>query len=333
MKRLGRALLILVLIGGLPLVALEVYVRVPMTHEEVVLEISEGESLQHIARALEQRHVIKYFPLFVAYGRLKQIDRTLKAGEYVFPSGLTPLQVMGKLARGEFRTFEITLLEGWTMRQMAEYLAAQSFITIPNFAEAFLAACRDPERIRRLGVSAESLEGFLFPDTYRVHRPRAAEDIVDLLVATFQQQFDAELHLFAQQRGMSLLEVVTLASIIEKETGSSEERPLVSAVFHNRLTKGMHLETDPTVIYGLVNFDGNLRRSDLENPHPYNTYVHAGLPPGPIANPGKAALEAAVAPAAVEYLYFVSRNDGTHVFSTDYRDHVNAVNRFQRGGP
>jgi len=213
---------------------------------------------------------------------------------------------------------------------MADYLAKQSFVTTPDFAAKFIAACEDPARIAKLGAQSPSLEGFLFPNTYRIHRPRDPGEIADLLVTEFQSQYARHVAPIAAANAMSLREIVTLASIIEKETGADDERPLVSAVFHNRLAKGMKLETDPTVVYGLKNYTGVIHRSDLENPHPYNTYVHAGLPPGPIANPGLKALLAAVQPAAVDYLYFVSKNNGTHFFSADYHDHARAVQQYQR---
>ncbi|MBI2343052.1 MAG: endolytic transglycosylase MltG [Deltaproteobacteria bacterium] len=334
MRRVGRWIWRTALTGflgaGILLVALEGYMRAPLSHPERVIDVRPGTSMGRVARQLEQMGVIRFYPALLLYGRLRGEDRRMKAGEYLFESGLTPHQVYTKLTTGAFRTFEIRLIEGWTYRQMARYLAQQSFITIPHFEAAFIAACEEPARVAKLGIAASSLEGFLFPNTYRLHRPRSAGEIVDLLTTEFQRQYTEAMGAQATTVGLSLLQAVTLASIIEKETGDPRERPLVSAVFHNRLQKGMKLETDPTVVYGIPQYDGVIHRSDLANPHPYNTYVHQGLPPGPIANPGRASLEAAINPAPVRYLYFVSRNDGTHVFSEDFRDHANAVQEYQR---
>lgn len=334
MKRFIRTLFLLMVIAGLPLVGLEVYLRIPIEHPDLILTVNPGQSLNGTARQLERAGVIHVYPFFIAYARLQGSDRSIKAGEYAFPSGMTPREVFSKLQRGQFRTFRVQILEGWTLRQVADAMAKASFVTDPQFAEAFLEACRAPERLARLkalGFDAPSLEGFLFPDTYFVHRPRSAGALVDRFLEEFARQWNGDLLSRARHYGLSPVDVVTLASIIEKETGSANERRLVSAVFHNRLKKGMGLESDPTVIYGIKDFDGNIRRADLSNPHPYNTYVHKGLPPGPIANPGKASLEAAVSPADVDYLFFVSQNNGTHVFSNTYREHVNAVNQYQRG--
>lgn len=328
--RAVRMVVLLALLAAIPASAVEYYLSHAVSHPDTVVMIEPGQSVMQIARTLAASGVIRYPTLFVAYARLTKKDRVLKAGEYVFEDGLTPRQVVGKMVRGEFRTFQITFPEGLTMRQMADYLEKQPFVTVPGFGADFLAAARDPARIAALGIEADSLEGFLFPDTYRIHRPKKAAEIVDLLVAAFRQQFDAGLQAQAAARGLSMRQAVTLASIIEKETGAAHERALVSAVFHNRLKKGMKLETDPTVVYGIPDYDGIIHRSDLDNPHPYNTYIHAGLPPGPIANPGRAALEAAVNPADVPYLYFVSKNDGTHIFSEHYGNHTRAVQQYQR---
>lgn len=330
MKRLFRMLMLLVIVAGLPFVALEIYLRIPVSHAPAVVTIESGTGMQQTARQLRAARVIRSVPAFLTYGRLRKLDRAIKAGEYEFESGLTLQQVFDKLISGAFRTFEIRLIEGWTYRQMADYLAKQSFVTDPDFAKKFIAACEDPARVAKLGVPAKSLEGFLFPNTYRIHRPRDPGMVVDLLVTEFQTRYRRDVPAQHNAGQFSKLALVTLASIIEKETGADAERPLVSAVFHNRLKKGMRLETDPTVVYGIPNYDGVIHRSDLDNPHPYNTYIHAGLPPGPIANPGLKSLQAAARPADVDYLYFVSKNDGTHVFSADYSVHSRAVQEYQR---
>ncbi|MBI4238555.1 MAG: endolytic transglycosylase MltG [Deltaproteobacteria bacterium] len=334
MRMLGRLILRCFVLGIVLAIAafvgLEYYLSQHFVHSTRIVAIPGGTSLRGVARALTRERVIDFPGLFVLYGRLQGTSHLMKAGEYEFADGLTARQVYDKLVRGDVRTYEVRIPEGWTLQQIASYVAAQPFATSPKFGDEFIAACRDPARIAKLGIVAHSLEGFLFPSTYYVQRPKSAAELVDRLTVEFERQFDAGLRAQLAARGLSLLQLVTLASIIERETGAAVERPLVSAVFHNRLKVNMPLASDPTVIYGLPKFEGNIRRADLENPHPYNTYIHAGLPPGPIANPGRAALEAALNPAAVDYLFFVSKNDGTHFFSTKYADHAAAVDRYQR---
>jgi UPF0755 protein len=235
-------------------------------------------------------------------------------------------EIFAHIASGQVVTHPVVVPEGFTAAQIAERLESAGLAD----AGSFSALCDDPAFARELAVPAASLEGYLYPETYRFPRSLEPREIARAMVAEF---FDAWRPLApeAERRGMSLHEVVTLASIVEKETGAPEERPLIASVFANRLKRGMRLESDPTTIYGIPDFDGNLRRRDLENEeNPYNTYRIAGLPPGPIANPGIASLRAVVEPAQTQYLYFVSRNDGTHIFSRSYSEHVNAVNRHQR---
>ena len=187
---------------------------------------------------------------------------------------------------------------------------------------------RDKTRVASYHIDGPSLEGYLYPDTYLISRDLDARELVDLMVRRFWKVFNDLIR--GQKRDMSLREIVTLASIVEKETGLAEERPVIASVFLNRLKKRMRLESDPTVIYGLKNFDGNLKRKDLRTPNPYNTYTNHGLPPGPIANPGRESLMAVINPAETDYLYFVSRNDGSHCFSTTLKEHNRAVVRYQK---
>jgi UPF0755 protein len=197
-------------------------------------------------------------------------------------------------------------------------------------ASSFLALARDGAFARSLSVPADGLEGYLFPDTYHFSPLDSAPKILGMFVARFHQVFTPELEGEARQAGFTVHQIVTLASVIEKETGRRDEQALVSAVFRNRLRHGMPLQADPTVIYGIEKFDGNLTRKDLETPTPYNTYTAPGLPAGPIGNPGRSALLAALRPADVPYLYFVARDDGSHEFSSSLAEHNRAVNRYQR---
>lgn len=328
------------------------YAVTPIHHPDAAIDIPPGASLSKIATTLKDEGVIDYPLLFVLYARLTGEGRRLKAGEYELKNGLSPKEVMRKFVAGEFKVYRITLIEGWNMKEVADYLG-QGFGK--SFGDEFLTACRAPEIVARLEQGATSVEGYLFPDTYLIHRPRQAGELVKMLVDEFFKRFSSppattasagsedrlrqlygagRLTLSPEGRGvgegLTKHQIVTLASIIEKETGRDDERPLIASVFYNRLRRGMPLQSDPTVIYGLTNFDGNLRKADLINPHPYNTYVHPGLPPGPIANPGLGSIQAALNPAQTDFLYFVSRGDGTHEFSRDASSHARAVRKYQK---
>jgi UPF0755 protein len=218
--------------------------------------------------------------------------------------------------------------EGLTVREVGALLAARGLASVDEVR----CLASDPEFLLAAGVPGPQLEGFLFPDTYRFAPTAGPSEILETMVRRFHERFDAERWRRTAERALSINQVVTLASIIEKETGKAAERPLIAAVFTNRLRIGMPLQSDPTVIYGIPDFGGDLTRADLTRFSPYNTYVVGGLPPGPIANPGLASIDAALAPADSGALYFVSRNDGSHEFSTTLAEHNRAVARYQRGG-
>ncbi len=252
----------------------------------------------------------------------------LKAGEYRFTESLSPGAVVATLARGDVYLRSITFPEGLTIRQMAARYELAGFGT----AAAFLAAAGDPHLVADLDPAARNLEGYLFPDTYALPRRASAGDLVKRMVQHFESVMTADLREEALRQGLSVREAVTLASLVEKETAAPEERPIVAAVYHNRLRQRIGLQCDPTVIYALDlrgRFNGNLTRADLALDSPYNTYRYRGLPPGPIAAPGRSSLEAAVRPAAVDYLYFVSRNDGSHAFASTLAEHNRNVQKYQ----
>jgi UPF0755 protein len=254
--------------------------------------------------------------------------RELKAGEYRFAEPATAPQVVARLARGDVYLRPITFPEGWTVAEMATLYEARGFGT----GDSFQRAARDASLIHRLDPAAPDLEGYLFPETYGLPRRTEAGVLVRQMAARFEQTFGPELRREALAHAHSVREVVTLASLVEKETARPEERPIVAAVYWNRLKIGMGLQCDPTVIYALRKagrYSGNLTREDLAYDSPYNTYRYAGLPPGPIGAPGRASLEAATRPASVDYLYFVSRNDGSHVFSRTYEEHRRNVQQYQ----
>jgi UPF0755 protein len=288
--------------------------------------IPRGSSLSQVATLLEQNQLVRSAWSFKLLARWKGQASQLKPGEYVFAEGPSAAQVLDKIVRGDRLIRKITVPEGYNFAQIAALIEQAGIAPRTEVMKSF----RDPTLLAELGFAATSLEGYLFPATYEYDRQTKAPELLKGMVDNFKRS-TANLAARATAAGWTLPQLVTLASLIEKETGQSAERPLISSVFQNRLRIGMPLQTDPSVIYGLANFDGNLRREDLRNPHPYNTYVHIGLPPGPIASPGLASLEAVLAPAASNYLFFVSKGDGTHFFSSTLDEHNAAVARYQLG--
>ena len=281
-----------------------------------------------MAQQLADAGVIRNTTAFRAAVWLRGAGRRLQAGEYRFDSPLTPTEVVDRIARGDVYLQPLTFREGLSIRQMAEIFEERGFGT----RKEFIAAAKDPSAIRELDPQATDLEGYLFPDTYTLPRKTTAEQLVGRMVGRFEQSLTPEIRERASARGLSVRQLVTLASLVEKETGKGDERPLVAAVYSNRLKVGMGLQCDPTVIFALERagrYDGNLTRADLQFDSPYNTYRYAGLPPGPIAAPGKASLEAAASPADVTYIYFVSRNDGSHAFASTLDEHNRNVHQWQ----
>jgi UPF0755 protein len=288
--------------------------------DEQFVEIPAGSGSAEIRRRLVDGGVVRDEMVFRAALWVSGAARRLKAGEYRFDRALTPLEVVDKLERGEVYLRRITFREGLTLREMAAVFAEREFGTV----EAFLEAAADPSPIAALDPQARDLEGYLFPDTYDLPRGATAGATIRLMVDRFKAAYDERVRALAAEQGLSTRQVVTLASLIEKETGQEDERPLVAAVYRNRMRIGMPMQADPTVVYALAQagrYDGNIRKQDLSLDSPYNTYRYPGLPPGPIAAPGKASIDAALAPAPVKYLYFVSRNNGSHVFAETLAQH------------
>ncbi|MDR1871571.1 MAG: endolytic transglycosylase MltG [Deltaproteobacteria bacterium] len=301
----------------------------PETHSrEVVVSIPPGASSAQIAQLLKQKGIIRSPEAFAWALKIRSLlgkPTSLKAGEQAMDPSLDVWGTIAALHKGNFKLYPFTVPEGRTMVEIAKAVEDAGL----GRASDFLALCRDPEFIASLGLKGATLEGYLFPETYSFPRGTSLKAIITAMTGQFLKVWNKH-GATAAMKGMSQTEVVTLASIVEKETAKPEERPLIAGVFLNRLEKGMRLQTDPTVIYGLDNFDGNLKRSHLETPHPYNTYVIDGLPPGPIASPGEESIKAVLNPAPGPFLYFVSRNDGTHHFSETLAEHNRMVNRYQR---
>lgn len=289
-----------------------------------IFYVKEGLTLKQVAADLEQQGLITGKRLFLLWARLMGYSKNIKAGEYLLHAGMPPLRILNILSRGSVVTHPLTIPEGFTRKQIAEALEKNGL----GIKEEFLKLTAQETLAQHYGISAPNLEGYLYPDTYLLSRGMSARAVIDMMVRRFWE-VTGPLKDRAAALGMAMEEIVTLASIVEKETGLSRERPIIAGVFLNRLKKGIRLESDPTVIYGIENFNGNLTRKDLREPTPYNTYVIRGLPPGPIANPGSAAIRAVLYPEETEHLYFVSRNDGSHHFSKTLREHRRAVETYQ----
>jgi UPF0755 protein len=307
------------------------FISITGTAQEVIeFEVKEGQSVAQIADALNDAGLLaRKWPFLVGY-RLLFSGKSLKAGEYRVEAPLSPRKLLHIFVEGSgIILHPVTIPEGLTRREIARHLRDAQMVD----AASFLLASQDPGPIKDWDDRAPDLEGFLFPETYHFPKAETSIRMVEAMVNQFKQTFSEAWRQRAEELGMTVRDVVILASLIEKETSRPEERALVSAVFHNRLRIGMKLDCDPTIVYALKmtdSYTGRLRYRDLKLDSPYNTYLYPGLPPGPIANPGRQTLEAALYPAEVDFLYFVSRNDGTHHFSRTLREHQNAVNRYQR---
>jgi UPF0755 protein len=327
----GVVLLLLVAVAALVIWRGWSELRVPYkgySAAEQFVTIRQGASSSEIGRQLATAQVVRDAQSFRTALWWTGRGRSLKAGEYRFDHPLTAFDVVNVLVRGDVYTQRLTFPEGLNVEEMAKLYEAHGF----GRARDFVAAARNVERIRSLDEKAPDLEGYLFPETYAVPRQTPAARIIELMVGRFLSVYDEGMRARAAAAGLTTRQVVTLASLVEKETGKAEERPIIAAVYRNRLKVGMPMQADPTVVYALIKarrYDGNIRRDDLSVDSPYNTYKYPGLPPGPIASPGKASLEAALMPADVPYLYFVSRNDGSHVFARTLAEHDANVRKFQ----
>jgi len=335
MRKLALAfiLLFVAVVGGAVFVGMFLWVRITDPYRgysdtELYVQVPTGAGTAEIGRALTDSGIVRDQMTFRAALYWTGASRMLKAGEYRFDRPMTAVAVVEKMARGDVYTRRITFPEGRTIQEMAKIYEAQGFGPAGDFVDA----ARDVSLISDLDPKAADLEGYLYPETYAIAHGTKASALIQMMVARFKAVFGDDLRRAADARDVSVHDVVTLASLVEKETAKPDERPLVAAVYRNRLKIGMGMQADPTVVYALQKagrYDGNIRRDDLQVDSPYNTYRYAGLPPGPIASPGKPSLEAAVAPADVPYLYFVSRNDGSHVFSATLDEHNRNVQRYQ----
>lgn len=294
-------------------------------HGSVVCDISfpPGSSIRTLANELKDGGVIRSSWHFVLMTRLRGDSHRLQAGEYRFSDAMTPDEILRKIVSGEVDYRKFTLPEGYSIFQAAELLEQKGFFK----KVAFLGKCRDTSLLERLGITEGSAEGYLYPATYNLSRTGGEELLLEQMIGQFNKAYAAILAGEGSGR-FTRHQIVTLASIIEKEAVSADEKPLISSVFHNRLRIGMPLQSDPTALYGVRAFSGKVSKADIQRQSPYNTYRNRGLPPGPIGNPGTGAVQAAMSPAKTDFLYFVARQDGTHQFSRTLAEHNRAVVRY-----
>lgn len=289
--------------------------------------VPRGASFRVVANLLEREGLVKDSGTLALAAALKGAQKKIKAGEYELSSAMTPMEILGRLVAGRTKQYSVTFPEGYGIKEIAAALEGAGIAK----KDEFIRKAMDKRLAVSLGIDGPSLEGYLFPDTYRFEKGMSVDEIIIKMVGRFNEIYNDGFREKAGEKGLTMKEVVTLASIVEKEAGRVEEMVKISAVFLNRLKRGYRLRSDPTVIYGIEDFDGNLTKRHLQEKTPYNTYVNYGLPPGPVSNPGRAALDAALNPSDEGYLYFVSRNDGTHHFSKTLKEHNRAVDYYQKG--
>jgi UPF0755 protein len=289
------------------------------------IRVEQGDSLAAVVRKLRAQKLIANERLFLLWARLKGVETKIHLGLYRFEASASAREILERLATGKGMFYKVTIPEGLTVKEIAALLGKMQIVD----GERFLTEASAPELLATLGLPKEGIEGYLFPSTYYFMPSTPEKNIVQAMAEQFRKISMPVLERSDRAGAFTPHQLITLASIIEKESGVEAERPLISAVFHNRLKLSMPLQSDPTVIYGLKNFHGNLTRKNLQDPNPYNTYRITGLPPGPICNPGLSSIKAALEPADVPYLYFVSKNDGSHQFSESLEAHNQAVKTFQ----
>ncbi len=303
----------------------------PGGNRVITFQVERGKSLREIAIELQKAGIISSARYFAWLGRKKGMEKRVQAGEYELSSNWYPMRILNTFATGKIIERRFTVPEGMTLRQIARKLDREGVVN----EAAFITAATDTSVMTgRQAPGARNLEGVLFPDTYAYTSGDNARDIVRMMYSRFEKIFMPMWKTRKAKLNLKPYEAIIMASMVEKETAVRDERAIVAGVFINRLRKGIRLMSDPTVIYGIPNFNGNLTRADLQRPSPYNTYLKDGLPPGPICNPGRESLRAALHPARTDALYFVARGDGKHHFSNTLREHNDAVKRYQkrRGG-
>ncbi len=333
LKKLGIAILLILIflsigVAGVYLNIVSYAKKLPNTAPvEQAVDVPSGLGFKALSALLYQKGMILHPVKFRLFARIKGYDKRIKAGEYLLSSAMTPKKILETMVDGKVRLHRLTIPEGYNLIQIARAVETAGLASEADF----LKAATDPDLVHAKGIDAQTFEGYLFPDTYHFPRGVTPENIIFTMIKRFRSVFKPEWEDHTKTLGLTIHQVITLASIIEKETAVADERPIIASVFHNRLKRNMRLESDPTVIYGIEDYNGNITRKDLAHPTPYNTYTIKGLPPGPISNTGVRAIEATLYPADTKFLYFVSRKDRTHQFSTNFKDHNRAVRKYQLG--
>jgi UPF0755 protein len=329
--KIKKQLLLIILGATILLAALAsfgVYIAHPSGDGKKVqlLDFAEGNTLKKFAGDLENAGIISNARLFVFYARIRGADARIKAGYYQFNDGLSPKEILRRMVAGEIFAVRFAVPEGYSIYQIAELLESRGLFNKPSF----LKECFNGALLKELGIEGKSVEGYLYPSTYDIPPKTTEADLIRMMVGQFNKVYGQKFAVRARSLGITRNVLVTLASMIEKEAIDPSERPLIASVFNNRLTRGMPLQSDPTAVYGIRSFAGKVSKQDIMRPSPYNTYLIKGIPPGPIGNPGSAAIEAAIMPASTGYYYFVARKDGTHYFSATLEEHNRAVRKYLR---
>jgi UPF0755 protein len=306
-------------------VIVELMVPVPGVSKKIELEIPKGSTFRQAIEIFSKEKLMRDKNLFLFVGRVSGLDRKIRAGYYSVYGSMSPLDIFKMLRKGQIIEYEITIVEGDSLREIAEKLSEKGIISKDDFKTL----SSDEDFLTSYIIDAPTFEGYLFPETYKIPKGMDPEDAIGMMINKMREKYSGKLRVRTSEIGFSEREVLTLASIIEKEAATDEERPLISAVYHNRLRKGIPLQADPTCIYGIKSSREKITTKDLQRRTPYNTYVIKGLPPGPIASPGIKSIIEAMYPADVPYIYFVSKNDGTHRFSVTREEHISAVKSYR----
>ena len=301
---------------------------VPPSKEKVwkEVQVTDGMSFKAISAMLRDEGIIRYRGYFEIIGRLQGISRKVRVGYYGLNTNMSLWDVLDILRRGKIIEYEVVIPEGYNLYQIGWTLSATPLISDP---QEFIKLVKNKEYAHSLGIEADTLEGYLFPDTYYLPKGIRLDDIPRKMVQRYRSVFSDSWRDRARELGFTEHQILTLASIVEKEAKVSSERKLIAAVYYNRLKRGMRLQADPTAVYGTKAWITKVTSSDLRRPSPYNTYLHKGLPPGPIANPGEGAILATLYPDNVDYLFFVAQGDGSHYFSKDFDAHEKAISRYR----
>jgi UPF0755 protein len=306
-------------------IAIEFLMPLPIGNRNIEIEIPEGATFRQAVEIFSKEGLIRDKILFLFVGRMSGLDRKIRAGYYSIYGSVSPIDILKMLKNGQIIEYEITIVEGDSLKEVAEKLSEKGVISI----EDFMKLSSDKDFLDFYNIEAPTFEGYLFPDTYKIPKGMEPDDVIGMMISRMREEYSDELQERASEIGFSERDVLTLASIIEKEAETDKERPIISAVYHNRLKRRIPLQADPTAIYGIKSFGEGITSRDLRRKTPYNTYMFKGLPKGPICSPGIKSIIATLYPADVPYMYFVSNNDGTHHFSVTAEEHEAAVKLYR----